>query len=1328
MFKKRNRSLPSRALPALLLAAALQAFVAPALAASAADPALLGHWTFDGGSGKNAASANFPASISAPLKTAPGVFGDAAVFAPGKTPPSISVSPGVLPEGIRQLTFSAWVAPRVVQGIIFRKEDTGRHGDNRLLFALQNGKFLTLGLNCGGNYAELDALVSPDELADGRWHHVAGTFDGKTMRAFLDGREIGSFERQVPLTTVHDYAPLRIDRDAVAHSNYASLDAVTVRGVPLYIGAMDGKADPINGKLDDARFYARALSAAQIAALYAEGQPAATAAAAPVLAAKATAAALYKKAASFNATLDALDKAVAAAAPGTAAPSPALAVELQRLLRDDFPEDVNAYVVKWQRNPVDHVFLGQPARRAIANSLVSTGAANSKNPAPAFEYLPLTDFQWAALSKTERAKWERAKALKAQLANPALPVAAEWLFELEDLINTRPMGGEPVARHVAPATPATRDRTPAEARAVIEKDWLFQAGGKPTIARAVEEIGYARALLNRLNLPAADTTAYTAKLDNLAAQATAAAAAEAKAAAEALAAANTAASGTEASPAASAPAPAAAPAPNPAALAAAKSLYIAVRTVKREIVLKNPVLDFDSILYIDNPHPGGRESNHETRHRLGYMAVPGGRLLVQKGLSPDGKLSQLLPQAPLHGTFWRPDLSYDATKVLVSYKPHNEKTFHIYEIGLDGTGFRQLTGGMFDDFDPVYLPDQKNILFTTTRGYIYVRCMPPTNAMVTARMSLDTKPGDKTIYITSRNGEPEYTPSVLDNGRVIYTRWEYTDKPLWRAQSLWTMNQDTTRVETFWGNQSVWPDLLKDARSIPGSNRVMFTGSAHHNWFAGSVGIIDPSKGMNFPHGLTKVTQELEWPESRNGPTDPKESATYHTSGRYTAYYSPYPLSEKDFLVSASRAGKWVLLLMDTDGNREIINEGAHHIWDAIPVRKRPVPRAMPDQVDWPTWATRETPGTGTLYSNNVYEGVPELKDKAKFLRIWSIEHKTYTYWDKRNYVSSGPEVSVVSSEGVKKIIGTVPIEADGSVYFNAPSGIALHFQLLDEKQRALQTMKSFTGVHPGELRGCVGCHEKQMNAPVANPSTFTKAKAFARGKPSSITPVPWEDITVGYERYVQPALDKYCGSCHADAAKPAYRAFNSKLRPGFLGFKEPYMTLLGSPTWGGNYKVRKDTGNGSAGGFGWADTIMVESFSTVAPAAYATYPAMTRLSYVSRLVKRLSGEKVGAADKHPRINADPESLLRVIHWVDAMGPYNGAEEVRKMEDPRFVGKDWISQPPRIHTAPIVQRPGPFDAFHPDEDPAYFPPTADKYNALPYGVKRTTAASKLATK
>ena len=139
---------------------------------------------------------------------------------------------------------------------------------------------------------------------------------------------------------------------------------------------------------------------------------------------------------------------------------------------------------------------------------------------------------------------------------------------------------------------------------------------------------------------------------------------------------------------------------------------------------------------------------------------------------------------------------------------------------------------------------------------------------------------------------------------MIYSRWEYSDKPLWRVQKLWVTNPDGTGTSLFWGNQSVWPDHLSEPRQIPDSHRVMFSGVGHHDWWSGSIGIIDQQRGFNFPNGLTKVTVDRPWPETSAPPVDPPESPVYHASGNYTGYKTPYPLSQKDFLVSARGRGR----------------------------------------------------------------------------------------------------------------------------------------------------------------------------------------------------------------------------------------------------------------------------------------------------------------------------------------------------------------------------------------------------------------------------------------
>jgi hypothetical protein len=547
----------------------------------------------------------------------------------------------------------------------------------------------------------------------------------------------------------------------------------------------------------------------------------------------------------------------------------------------------------------------------------------------------------------------------------------------------------------------------------------------------------------------------------------------------------------------------------------------------------------------------------------------------------------------------------------------------------------------------------------------------------------------------------------MNDGRVIYTRWEYTDKPLWRAQSLWTVNPDGTQPNAFWGNQSVWPDLLKDARPIPGSRRVMFTGSAHHNWFAGSIGIVDPDRGLNFPKGLTKVTAELKWPECGNGPSDPIESPDYLAYGAYDAYQTPYPLSERDFLVSARRDKKFALYLMDTDGNRELIYEGVNHIFHAIPVRPRKVPPIRSEHVKWPTMAERLNPADGTIYSANVWHGAPlELKKKAKFLRVLHIEQKTYTYWNKRPALSTGPVVSLLQSDGVKRVLGTVPIYPDGSVNFRAPSGVALHFQLLDENHRALQTMRSFANVMPGESRGCLGCHEVHSRAPQQN---YGSSTAMSR-KPDTITPVPWAfddgftvapdgcdsiekavgtnkhspkvdsihrfGTSISYLKDVQPVLDRYCGKCHQGEGK-GRKTLDLTLR----GY-EPYKTLIGIPGWG---KSRADPEH-LPPGYDLAGTLKVENYSTTDPAAYRTPEPMTRLSYTSKLVA------LAASGKHHKVKVDSYSLLRLILWVDTMCPFRSDDAIRQEDDPQFQGSDWLAIKPRLKSAPVLIRPGPFKA------------------------------------
>jgi hypothetical protein len=675
-----------------------------------------------------------------------------------------------------------------------------------------------------------------------------------------------------------------------------------------------------------------------------------------------------------------------------------------------------------------------------------------------------------------------------------------------------------------PVTPETRTLTEREAAAALERDWLFQAMGLRWDERARAEIAWTRALAARLSADprTADLTGPLAELNAL----------------EKRLMDQGGLPGT-----------------------AAEELYVAVRRIKRRIAMQNPIVDFTQLLFIDQPYPRGRVNDtHESIHRMGITATSGGRLLMLDGLHPGGQVRKLAPDKP--GSFWRPDLSFDAHGILFCYKAHDEKSFHLYELDIDSGSQRRLTDGDYDDIDPIYSPDG-HVLFTTTRGNSYVRCGPFIYSYILARCDAD----GGNVYLISYNGEPDYLPSLLNDGRVIYSRWEYTDKPLWRVQSLWTTHQDGTHTSVFWGNQSVWPDHLCEPRPTPGSHRVMFCGVGHHDWWSGSIGIIDPHLGFNFPHGLSKVTADRAWPECSTPPVDVPESSNYHASGDYTGYKTAYPLSEKDFLVSArGEDDRFRLYLMDTEGNRELIYEGVHNIWHAIPVKPRPVPPQLADRVAWPgTGKDRQPSKMGVFFNPDVYDGLPEVsRGSAKYLRVLQLDHKTYSTWAK-TFRHSGPAVLVVQEEGVKRVLSIVPVEPDGSVRFEVPPGRSLYFQLLDERYRCLQTMRSFTGVLPGEVRSCVGCHESDSRA-VTNRSSAqrdlsTTQSLALRRPPTSLSPPPWGDESISYERFAQPVLDRYCGTCHqGDGA--ACGVLDLTLRPGHDVFKEPYLTLVGSAGW----------------------------------------------------------------------------------------------------------------------------------------------------------------------
>ncbi len=737
-----------------------------------------------------------------------------------------------------------------------------------------------------------------------------------------------------------------------------------------------------------------------------------------------------------------------------------------------------------------------------------------------------------------------------------------------------------------------------------------------------------------------------------------------------------------------------------------ESIYLAIRQIKRTIFMKDPLIDFSKLLFVDVPCYDAL--NHESMHRVFPQAQNNeGRLMTLDGLGPDGTLKDLTGQ---RGMFWRPDLSFDARKVLFCMRPEGERTFHLYETNIDGGPIRQITHGLYDDLDPIYLPDN-NIMFLANRGNSYARCAVAHPSYVVSRCDSD----GKNVYVVSMSNEPEYTPCLLPDGRVMYTRWEYTDKELMRIQSLWTMNPDGTNVSALWGNQSTWPDMLVEARPIPGSRRIIFSGQGHHDIVHGCIGMIDPTEGFNYPDGLSRVTWERPWAEVGNGPAEKLENSDYHVSGRFEGYRCPYPLSEELFLVSARRSGdaRFSLYLMDVWGNRELIHRGKYDVLYAMPVRPRGRPKAIPDQVAWPgPQSEGRMPEPGILFSNNVFEGLSDaVREQAQYVRVIHQEYTTFTYGLKcqmpdqkgeRNrsfHQHAGPPLTITGNDGIKRVLGTVPIESDGSIAVQVPPSIQVHFQLLDEGYRALHIMRSFTGVMPGERRGCIGCHESHTTTPIGQPSIAMKSD------PAQPTPPPWGSrYHLGYCADIQPIFDRHCGRCHqgdGEGREHLDLTFRPSIDSG--SYTEPYVTLtLGAE--------RTHSGGFTRGCDGGVAGSLLPMVYPLRPEDDRTLPPMTTMSYRSKLIENaISG-------KHHEVEVDPLSARKLIAWVDLLCPYWNEDDIRSIPDPDptdafFAASRYPPRtpgvrpfadspyPPRMQNAPIVNR-----AFCQDE----FPTQADR--------------------
>ncbi|HJN15956.1 MAG TPA: hypothetical protein QGH10_10715, partial [Armatimonadota bacterium] len=432
-----------------------------------------------------------------------------------------------------------------------------------------------------------------------------------------------------------------------------------------------------------------------------------------------------------------------------------------------------------------------------------------------------------------------------------------------------------------------------------------------------------------------------------------------------------------------------------------------------------------------------------------------------------------------------PQVHYDGEKILFSYRKGGQPFYHLYEINTDGTGLRQLTDGPYDDIEPTYLPDG-DIIFCSSRCNRMVNCY---YVRVAVLYRCDGGGGD--IRPLSANVEQDNTPWVLADGRVIYQRWEYVDRSQVAYHHLWTANPDGTEQMVFYGNLNP-STVMIDAKPMPNSRSVVASFSPGHGRreHEGHITIVDPGAG-------------------------PDESASARRISKGRLFHDPYPITEDLFLV----AGGTEVLLMDGDGRVESLFDlrdsdklAGLRAHEPRPIRPRPREHVVPSKSD------RREP-TGRVLLTDVYNGrnmdgvVPgEIK---KLLVLETLPKPV-------NFSGGWEPLSYGGTFTLERIVGTVPVEKDGSAYFELPASRSFFLAALDENDVAVKRMQSFFTVQPGETLSCGGCHEHRGQT--AQPATNLLA---GRRDPSPVSPVEGVPEVIDFPRDIQPIIDRHCVACH---------------------------------------------------------------------------------------------------------------------------------------------------------------------------------------------------------
>ena len=605
-----------------------------------------------------------------------------------------------------------------------------------------------------------------------------------------------------------------------------------------------------------------------------------------------------------------------------------------------------------------------------------------------------------------------------------------------------------------------------------------------------------------------------------------------------------------------------------------------------------------------------------TYHYEGFKA--GGGLYVFDVHKPETEPLELVTSPT--GQILDCDLSYDGRIVLFSWRRREDEGYHLWTIRTDGSDLKQITDGVWHDYNACWLPDG-GIAFLSSRSPQFAYCWHAPVGVV-YRMNAD----GTNIRKISANYLNDFTPYALHDGRIIYSRWEYVDKPAIPIQSLWTINPDGTNLSMYFGNGVISPGTFMEPRQIPGTSKVICTMTGHNGPTRGAIGIIDRSRGLNAQAAIENITPDVHIPRVGEGNGNTPEPKPYSC---------PLPLDGNRFLVSASGPVLVRTISGDCQSTALPRPDDDMQYFCAQPI----TPRLRP-----PSMASALNPSSGGtddafVYLQDVYKGLEPHVRRGQIKRIRVVQEMSKSVRIDPRLKAFGfqfPVISCGATYAGKKVLGEVPVEPDGSAYFRVPACVPIYFMVLDDKGRALQRMRSFTHLMPGETQGCVGCHEPRRQSPPAQ-----------RGIRSAMLPKDLEEPEWGvrgfdYSQIVQPVLNQHCAGCHNPIDAPK----GIDLTGGKTDFFNVSYDVL----------ARENQGRNGSPYISWIPTYNghEQNILEVSPMAWGT--PQSKLAEVV-----LSGHP--DEDGQPRIQLDDKGRRRILAWIDLNVPYYGSSETAYPEN-----------------------------------------------------------------